>query len=137
MSLNLPSGMLLSMRVVPDGREGNIVFGRTLRRGEPDDGRGVSVAAGEAFTFRAGRIVVELDHIGSLSELGAGGYAPVANTIWTWYQIGPHPDAGVYRVLMSLARRADTAHELWAIAVKQRTQALDSGLVPRHSLMTG
>ena len=43
-SLNLPSGMLLSMRVVPDGRDGNVVFGRTLRWGEADDGRGVPVA---------------------------------------------------------------------------------------------
>ena len=56
--------------------------------------------------------------------------APVANTIWTWYQVGPHPDAGVYRALLSLARRLDTAHELWAISVKQRKQALDTGLGP-------
>ena len=127
-SLNLPSGMLLSMRVVPDGRDGNVVFGRTLRWGEADDGRGVTVARGEEFTILKGRLVVQLDHIDSLSELGPGGYAPVANTIWTWYQIGPHPDAGVYRALLSLARRVDTAHELWAIAVKQRKEALDTWL---------
>jgi len=129
-SLNLPSGLLLSMRVVPDGREGNVVFGRTLRWGEADDGGGVSVAAGEEFTIREGRLVVELDHIDSLSESGPGGYAPVTNTIWTWYQVGPNADAGVYRALLSLARRVDTAHELWAIAVKQRKEALDMGLGP-------
>ena len=127
-SLNLLSGMLLSMRVVPDGRDGNVVFGRTLRWGEADDGRGVTVARGEEFTIPKGRLVVQLDHIDSLSELGPGGYAPVANTIWTWYQVGPHPDAGVYRALLSLARRVDTAHELWAIAVKQRKEALDTWL---------
>ena len=129
-SLNLPSGMLLSLRVVPDGRDGNVVFGRTLRWGEADDGRGVSVAAGEEFTIPRGRLVVELDHVDSLNEPGPGGYAPVANTIWTWYQVGPHPDVGVYRALLSLARRLDTAHELWASSVKQRKQALDTGLGP-------
>ena len=127
-SLNLPSGMLLSMRVVPDGRDGNVVFGRTLRWGEVDDGRGVPVAPGEEFTIPKGRLVVQLDHIDSLSELGPGGYAPVANTIWTWYQVGPNPDAGVYRALLSLSRRVDTAHELWVIAVMQRKRALDTPL---------
>ena len=72
-SLNLLSGMLLSMRVVPDGRDGNVVFGRTLRWGEADDGRGVTVARGEEFTIPKGRLVVQLDHIDSLSELGPGG----------------------------------------------------------------
>ena len=128
LSLNLASGMLLSMRVVPDGRDGNVVFGRTLRWGEADDGRGVTVARGEKFTIPKGRLVVQLDHIDSLSELGPGGYAPVANTIWTWYQVGPNPDAGVYRALLSLSRRVDTAHELWAISVKQRKEALDTWL---------
>ena len=72
-SLNLPSGMLLSMRVVPDGREGNIVYGRTLRWGETDDGRGVPIAAGEEFVIRKGGLVVQLDHIDSLSKSGARG----------------------------------------------------------------
>ena len=82
-SLNLPSGMLLS------GQDGNVVFGRTLRLGEEDDGRGVRVAPGEKFAIRKGRIVVQLDHIDSLSKSGPGGYAPVVNTIWTWYRVGP------------------------------------------------
>ena len=122
--------MLLSMRVVPDGREGNVVYGRTLRWGETDDGRCVPIAAGEEFVIRKGGLVVQLDHIDSLNESGPGGYAPVANTIWTWYRVGTHPDAGVYRALLSLARRVDTAHELWAVAVDQRKKALETGIGP-------
>ena len=64
---------LLSLRVIPDGREGNTVFGRTLRCKEAADGMGVVVKGGEEFTIRAGQLVVELEHVDRLSEPRRGG----------------------------------------------------------------
>ena len=114
------NSMLLSLRVVPDGRDGNSVYGRTLRWREDDDGRGITVRKGERFVIREGGLVVELDYIDSLSKPGRWGYAPVTNTIWTWYQIGVNKDRNVYLALISFARRVDTAYELWALVMAER-----------------
>ena len=122
--------MLLSLRVVPDGREGNTVYGRTLGFNEADDGVGVVVNNGERFTIRKGRLIVELEHVDSLSKPGRGGYATVTNTIWTWYQMGQNPDRDVYFALTSLAKRVDTAYRLWALMMAAKEKAADSGFGP-------
>ena len=132
LSLNLApddrvNSMLLSLRVVPDGRDGNVVYGRTLRWGEVDDGSGVEIREGEHFKIRKGRLSVDLEHVDSLSEPGRWGYAPVTNTIWTWYQLGKNPDPAVYLALVSLARRVDTAYALWAMMMAER-ESMSDGL---------
>ena len=45
---------LLYSRLVPDGREGNKVFARSLHPGEEDTGEGVNVRAGEQLIIRVG-----------------------------------------------------------------------------------
>ena len=77
------SDLLFYSRLVPDGREGNKVFARSLRLGEEDTGEGVNVRAGEQLIIRAGGLVISSDEIDALSPKGYGGYAPVANTVWT------------------------------------------------------
>ena len=124
-SLNLApdarvNSMLLSLRVVPDGREGNVVYGRTLRYGADDDGEGIVIREGERFAIRKGRLTVDLEYVDSLSGPGRWGYAPVTNTIWTWYELGPKNDPNVYLALTSLARRVDTAYALWGLVLAER-----------------
>ena len=46
---------------------------------------------------------------------GTGGYAPVANTVWTWYQIAPK-ELGFFLYFFSLARRTDAV--LMPLSVK-------------------
>ena len=45
--------LLFHGRLVPDGREGNKVFARSLRPGEEDTGEGVNIRAGAQLIIRA------------------------------------------------------------------------------------
>ena len=67
--------LLFYSRLVPDGREGNKVFARSLRPGEEDTGEGVNVRAGEQLIIRARGLVINSDEIDALSPKGYGGYA--------------------------------------------------------------
>ena len=78
---------LTSGRIVLDRREGNKVFVRTLRPDEEDTGEGVDIRAGEQLIFEAGALVIDSREIDAQSVEGRGRYAPVANTVWTWYRI--------------------------------------------------
>ncbi len=113
---------LLSGRLVLDGVEGDTVYIRTLRYGEVDNGQGVQVPAGYKVAMRAGALVVNVNQIDDLSQSGLGGYAPVANTVWTWYQFGQHPENFLH-FMFSFARRLDTGHALWASAIEERDRA--------------
>ena len=123
--------MLLTGRLVPDGREGNKVFARTLRWGEEDTGEVVNVGAGEQLIIRAGGLVINSDEIDALSPRGFGGYAPVANTVWTWYSIVGER-VGFFVYLFALARRLDAAHAAWELAIQEREKAGDEGAVGRR-----
>ena len=46
---------LFGGRIVPIRREGNIVYARTLRRGEEDTGEAVNLEAGDRLVIPAGR----------------------------------------------------------------------------------
>ena len=78
---------LTSGRIVPVRREGNKVFVRTLRQGEEDTGEAVNVRAGDRVIFEPGALVIDSRQIDAQSTEGLGGYAPVANTVWTWYRV--------------------------------------------------
>ena len=81
---------LFSGRLVPLGRKGNIVYARSLRRGEEDTGEGVHVKAGEQLVIPAGELIINSREVDAYyNPAGTGGYAPVANTVWTWYQMAP------------------------------------------------
>ena len=101
---------LFAGRLVPLGRKGNILYGRSLRPGEVDTGEGIHVKAGEQLVIPAGELSFDSREVDAYyNPSGPGGYAPVANTVWTWYQIAPEK-LGFFLYLFALARRTDAAH---------------------------
>ena len=117
---------------MPIGREGNKVFARGLRPGEADTGEVVKLEAGDQLVIPAGAITLDSREIDAESPEGPGGYAPIANTVWTWYQIAP-VRAGFFLHLFSLARRTDSAHALWALAVEERQKAEEEVGIARRA----
>ena len=124
--------LLFYSRLVPDGREGNKVFARSLHPGEEDTGEGVNVLAGEQLIVRAGGLVINSDEIDALSPKGYGRYAPVANTVWTWYSIVGER-VGFFVYLYALARRLDAAHAAWELAIRDRDNARSESAIGRRT----
>ncbi|MDL5055394.1 hypothetical protein QQ056_17835 [Oscillatoria laete-virens NRMC-F 0139] len=109
--------ILMWVRVVPDGREGNTVYGRTLRPDEPDTGLAVQCRPGEHFALKPGALTYSVDNTDtSVATQFSNGYASITNTIWTWLtfyptiESKPLPDE-IPRFLLSAARRLDASHE--------------------------
>ena len=123
---SLDGELLTYGRLVPDGREGNKVFARVLLPGEEDTGEGVDIRAGDQLIIRASGLAINSDEIDGQSPKRLGGYAPVANTVWTWYSIvGEQVVYFVY--LHSLARRLDAAHAAWDLTIQERDNAKNEG----------
>ncbi|MCY4059817.1 MAG: hypothetical protein OXG44_17655 [Gammaproteobacteria bacterium] len=123
---------LVSGRVVPIRREGNIVYARTLRRGEEDTGEAVHLEPGDRIVFPAGELVVDSRDIDEhYNPKRAGGYRPVANTVWSWYRIAPER-LGFFLFFFALARRTDAAYALWALAIEARDKARKESGVPQR-----
>ena len=102
---------LAGVRVVPTGRNGNVVYGRSLNDGEPDSGEGISLEVGETLEFPPGSVSVTMADVDRYSEADDSGYAPVANAVWTWLAIPPREQDQVFvNYLEAMARRLDTAH---------------------------
>lgn len=119
LSINLTSEVgaddaLLAVRIVPDGRDGNVVFARTLRMDEEDDGRRVRVdpGAGERLQFRSGSVLISIQDVDRYAARGSNGYARITNTIWTWLSIGNPTDPKLFRYLLAASRRMDGTHFL-------------------------
>ena len=71
-------------RVVPDGRNGSTVYGRTLRSDEPDTGLAPQLRPGDNFAFRAGSLVLSVDNVDiSAATKLEDGYSSLANTVYT------------------------------------------------------
>jgi hypothetical protein len=122
------AGCLFSLRVVFLRREPGKVFVRTLRLGEPDDGRRVFVAPGEDLIVE--QIQAELAYIDTLEEPTASGYIPLTPTLAIWYSIGDREgerEAARARYLLAAARRLDAAN-LDAISAVESYQALDDSM---------
>ena len=97
---------LAGVRVVPTGREGNRVYGRTLNPGEADSGEGIPLEVGETLEFPAGSICVTMADVDRYSKPDPSGYVPVANTVWTWLAIPPRTyDQTFVNYLLAAARR--------------------------------
>ena len=102
---------LAGVRVVPAGRNGNVVYGRSLNDGETDSGEGISLEVGETLEFPAESISVTMADVDRYSEPGDSGYAPVANAVWTWLAIPPREQDQIFvNYLEAAARRLDAAH---------------------------
>jgi hypothetical protein len=100
--------LLTAMRIVPVERRGNHVFGRVLGFGEQDHGRRVHLRPEDSFTL-SGKGIAQLDLIDSHSRPDETGYAPLADTVWTWLRIVRFSDEGQFRYVIAAARRLDSA----------------------------
>jgi len=109
------SDLVPSMRIVPVSHENNNeVWARTLRHGEPDDGRRVHVRPGGQVRFDQGTLVAELDAIDAHEVATESGYVPLASVLSTWLAFGrEHWDDDAVRYLGAAARRLDVANEMF------------------------
>ena len=66
---------LFGRRIVPIRREDNVVYARTLRRGEEDTGEAVHLEPGDRLVIPAGELVVDSRDIDEYyNPIGLGGY---------------------------------------------------------------
>lgn len=134
LSLNLSADVgtpdsVVHVRVVPDGRAGNVVYARTLGPGDVDPGDSVifNPEDGEHLHFRPGRIVVSLADVESRADTDANGYRFLTPTLWSWLTVvAPTRDASLLRYLLAAARRLDSSNELFRLL----NEALEQ---PSHS----
>jgi len=105
------SNCLARIRVVPDRRVGNLVYGRSIRPDEPDNGQGIPIFDEMSLSFPVGSIRFTITDVECHSEPKAGGYAPVANVVWTWLALPPKTDQKVFiEYLLAASRRLDEGH---------------------------
>ena len=100
---------LTGMRVVPVRQEGNVIYGRSLRRGEQDTGARIHVGPDDELRFDEGSITLELDAIDDVERQGRTGYVPIMPALWTWFHAGGSHDPAKVRYLLAAARRLDAA----------------------------
>jgi hypothetical protein len=113
--------ILTWVRVVPDGRNGSEVYGRTLLPDEPDTGLAPQLRPGDKFVLRAGSLTFSVDSVDTSTAIKfEDGYASIANTVWTWLSLYPNltskvvPDE-VSRFLLSTARRLDASYKAFSL----------------------
>ncbi len=116
--------IIVGVRVVPTKREGRTVFARTLNFEEQDNGEAITGEPGDPLLFPAGSMKITIADVDRYSEPTSDGYAPVANTVWSWNAIPPlkHPQAR-HNYLLAAARRLDTAHGHSVEALKGLTSS--------------
>jgi hypothetical protein len=113
--------LLTGVRVVPDGRNGSTVYGRTLRSDEPDTGLAPQLRPGDNFAFRAGSLVLSVDNVDiSAATKFEDGYSSIANTVYTWLSLYPNLNSKIIRkevsyLLLSVARRLDARPEVFSL----------------------
>jgi hypothetical protein len=107
------TGFMTSIPVVEIRRDvmRQEIWLRSLKPGEPDPPERVRVPWGYTVTVDPGSIVLDIDRIDGMTPTGADGYAPLANTIWTWMNLQQTPGVdALARFLLAAARRLDVAH---------------------------
>ena len=133
---NIDPQFLLGGRLIPTKREGNQVYARTLRWGEVDTGEKVHLEPGDQLIIPAGGLVIDTRQIDSMSPAGVGGYAPVSNTVWTWYRIA-RDDPEYVNFISGLALKLDSAHNSWAEAIQAHQDATtEQGITRRIGMFT-
>ena len=102
---------VVALRVVPDGRDGSTVHGRTLNFGEPDSGEAIAVGPGEELLFRPGSVKVTIADVERFLAQD-----PIRNTtsnlVWSWLNIPPLPHPDFFNYSFAMARRIDRAYAL-------------------------
>ena len=121
--------LLVGIRVISTGRDGRTVLGRTLNYGEMDSGEGIVLQPGERLLFPPGSVKATIQDIDRENTPGADGYAVIANTVWTWLQIGLSPDQSFFNYLFAAARRLDSAHALCVSAMSEFNNPPDESFI--------
>ena len=116
---DVDSQLLVGIRVIPTSRDGSTVFARTLNYGELDSGEGIVLQPGERLLFPPGSVKATIQDIDWGNTPDSDGYAVIANTVWTWLQIGPSPDQSFFNYLFAAARRLDSAHALCVSTIRE------------------
>ena len=83
--------------------------------GEEDTGEAIHLEKGDKLVIPPGELVIDSRDIDEYyNPKGPGGYRPVANTVWSWYQVATER-LGFFLFLFAFARRVDAAHALWVL----------------------
>ena len=122
-------------RVVPAGSDENAVYMRSLRPGEEDTGEAVHVPAGKRLVIKAGDLSFSSDEIDARSPKGRGGYAPVADTIWTWYRMVGAEDQSLLMLLLAAARRLDATHVFWSATMDALDESRTAAGIERRAIL--
>lgn len=106
--------MMFGVRVVPDGRAPGVVYARTLRFDEPDDGRRVHVRPGESLALAPGSVTVHLDAIDEyyrkVDPARPEGSLATALRVWFGIATGQLPE--LLMLTSAAAHRLDAASHL-------------------------
>jgi hypothetical protein len=129
--------LLTWLRIVPDGREGSTVYGRTLRYGEHDTGEAVHLRPGDAFSLRPDALMLELEAIDEQVAVSFDdGYRTITNTVWTWLAIGPDRSEEDARFLLAAARRLDACYRMISIVRVKLGELEDTqDAIPQRNLV--
>ena len=126
-------GFMVGLRVVPAGRNGNQVYGRTLNIGEPDDGNGITLNVGDRLIYPDGSLKITLKDVDKYTQAIPSEYAPITNTVWTWSQIPPHESEKFLNYTLALARRLDQAHALYVQVMQKLDQHQEETGIPARN----
>lgn len=135
LNLGLDEEALHLARLVPAGSDENTVFARSLRPGEEDTGEAVHVPAGKQLVIKSGDLSFSSDEIDARSPKGRGGYAPVADTIWTWYRLMGANDLSLLMLLLAAARRLDATHVFWSATMDALEKSGTLAGIERRSIL--
>ena len=104
----------MAIRVVPDGQDGNIIFGRSLSPGEHDDERGIPLdpSLGQKLEFRPGSLRFSISDADRLTREEPDGYRQLTPTLWTWLGLDGPANLTAFNYLLATARRLDGTHFL-------------------------
>lgn len=101
------------IRIVPVRREAGAIFGRSLRPGEPDDGRRVHVRPGERLELPAGSVQISLDAIEEFyRDLDPDRPHGLGAVLRVWLKVAGVEPPELARLALAAAHRLDAATHL-------------------------
>jgi len=115
-------GLVLALPLAETRREPGHVYARTLRHGEPYNGRRIHLAPGDSLTIES--LTVALEYIDDQQEATKSGHKPITPVMRTWLSMGKRNET-VSRYMLALARRLDTANSL-LIEIDERRDAIEN-----------
>ena len=117
---NGEDNLLFRGRLVLIRREGNIVYARSLRRGEEDTGEGIHLNPGDQLVIPEGELVIDSRDIDDLIEEDLGGYKTIFPVIHIFSSFRKDP-IEQKKILFAIGRWMDSTYLHW----KNFTMAID------------